>query len=63
MALAASGSSLRGNRRINHAIHMAAITQIRRAHSDGHAYYEKKVAEGKSHKETHRSLKRRITDP
>jgi transposase len=34
--------SLRGNRRINHAIHMAAITQIRHAHSDGRAYYDKK---------------------
>jgi len=54
--------SLRGNRRINHAIHMAAITQIRHAHSDGRAYYEKKVAEGKTHKEALRSLKRRISD-
>jgi transposase len=27
--------SLRGNRRLNHAIHMAAITQIRYQHSDG----------------------------
>jgi transposase len=27
--------SLRGNRRINHAIHMAAITQISHRHSDG----------------------------
>ena len=38
--------SLRGNRRINHAIHMAAITQIRNRHSDGRAYYDRKVAEG-----------------
>ena len=30
--------SLRGNRRINHAIHMAAVTQIRHSHSDGRAY-------------------------
>jgi transposase len=30
--------SLRGNRRINHAIHMAAITQLRHKHSDGRAY-------------------------
>ena len=30
--------SLRGNRRLNHAIHMAAITQIRYRHSDGRAY-------------------------
>ena len=43
--------SLRGNRRINHAIHMAAITQIRHRHSDGRAYYDKKIAEGKTHKE------------
>ena len=50
--------SLRGNRRINHAIHMAAITQIRHKHSDGRAYYEKKLAEGKTHKEALRSLKR-----
>jgi transposase IS116/IS110/IS902 family protein len=39
--------SLRGNRRVNHAIHMAAITQIRHRHSEGRAYYEKKLAEGK----------------
>jgi transposase len=42
--------SLRGNRRVNHAIQMAAITQIRHAHSDGRAYYDKKLAEGKTHK-------------
>jgi transposase len=54
--------SLRGNRRINHVIHMAAITQIRHRHSDGRAYYEKKVAGGKTHKEALRSLKRRISD-
>ena len=30
--------SLRGNRRINHAIHVAAITRNRHAHSDGRAY-------------------------
>ena len=54
--------SLRGNRRINHAIHMAAITQIRHKHSDGRGYYEKKLAEGKTHKEALRSLKRKISD-
>jgi transposase len=54
--------SLRGNRRINHTIHMAAITQIRHAHSDGRAYYDKKVAEGQTHKEALRSLKRRISN-
>jgi transposase len=54
--------SLRGNRRINHAIHMAAITQIRHSHSDGRVYYDRKIAEGKTHKEALRSLKRRISN-
>jgi transposase len=54
--------SLRGNRRINHALHMAAITQIRHAHSDGRAYYDRKITEGKTHKEALRCLKRRISD-
>jgi len=53
--------SLRGNRRLNHAIHMAAITQIRHKHSDGRGYYERKIAEGKTHKEALRCLKRRIS--
>jgi transposase len=42
--------SRRGNRRLNHAIHMAAITQIHHRHSDGRAYYDKKLAEGKTPK-------------
>ena len=54
--------SRRGNRRLNHAIHMAAITQIRHRHSDGRAYYDRKIAEGKTHKEALRSLKRRVSD-
>jgi transposase len=54
--------SLRGNRRLNHAIHMAAITQIRYKHSDGRAYYDKKRAEGKTPKEALRALKRQISD-
>jgi transposase len=54
--------SLRGNRRLSHAIHMAAITQISHAHSNGRAYYERKIAEGKTHKEALRCLKRRISD-
>jgi transposase len=54
--------SLRGNRRLNHAIHMAAITKIRYKHSDGRACYERKIAEGKTHKEALRCLKRQISD-
>ena len=54
--------SRRGNRRINHAIHMAAVTQIRHLHSEGRAYYDRKIAEGKTRKEALRALKRRISD-
>ena len=43
--------SLRGNRRINHAIHMAAITQISHKHSPGRACYDKKIAEGRTRKD------------
>ena len=54
--------SRRGNRRINHAIHMAAVTQVRHPTSEGRAYYDRKLAEGKTGKEALRSLKRRISD-
>jgi len=54
--------SRRGNRRLNHVIHMAAVTQIRYRHSDGRAYYDKKLAEGKTPKEALRALKRRVSD-
>ena len=51
----------RGNRKINHAIHIAAISQLR-YDSEGRAYYERKLAEGKSSKDAIRALKRRISD-
>ena len=54
--------SRRGNRRPGHAIHMAAVTQVRHRHSQGRAYYDKKLAEGKTRKEALRSLKRQISD-
>lgn len=54
--------SRRGNRRLNHAIHMVAVTQIRFPHSDGRAFYDRKIAEGKTGKEALRALKRRISD-
>ena len=41
--------SRRGNRRLNHALHCAAITQIRHRHSPGRGYYERKLAEGHTH--------------
>lgn len=52
----------RGNRRLNHAIHMAAVTQIRYHHSDGRAYYDRQLAEGKTPKGAKRALKGRISD-
>src|SRR5215472_7263562 len=51
-----------GGRRLNHAIHMAAITQIRYQHSPGRAYFDRKLAEGKTGKEALRCLKRQISD-
>lgn len=54
--------SRRGNRRLNHVIHMAAVTQVRHPHSDGRCYYDRKIAEGHSPKEAIRALKRRISD-
>src|SRR6266699_3572259 len=54
--------SRRGNRRLNHAIHMVAITQIRYRHTKGRAYYDKKLAEGKTPKEALRALKRQVSD-
>jgi transposase len=54
--------SRRGNRRLNHAIHMAAVTQIRHRHSLGRAYFDRKLAEGHTGKEAIRALKRRVSD-
>ena len=51
----------RGNRQLNHALHMVAVTQV--AHdTPGRAYYQRKLVEGKSKKEALRALKRRISD-
>jgi transposase len=50
-----------GNRQLNHALHMAAVTQI--AHdTPGRAYYLRKLAEKRNPKEAMRALKRRISD-
>jgi len=53
--------SMRGNRTLNHAIHMAAVTQIR-FETSGRVYYDRKIAEGKTKKEALRTLKRRISN-
>ena len=51
----------RGNRQLNHAIHMIAVTQVR-YDTPGRAYYWRKQTEGHSRKEAMRALKRRISD-
>ena len=51
----------RGNRKVNHAIHIAAVTQLRYP-GEGRDYYDRKRAEGKTSKEAIRCLKRRISD-
>ena len=52
----------RGNRMLNHAIHLIAITQLRYPDTAGRELYERKLAEGKTRKEAIRVLKRRLSD-
>lgn len=52
----------RGNRKLNHAMHLIAVTQIAHAGTPGRAFYERKRAEGKTPKEAVRALKRRVSD-
>jgi len=40
--------SQRGNRQLNHALHMVAVCQLRQPHSDGRAYFDRRVAEAKT---------------
>jgi transposase len=51
----------KGNRQLNHALHLAAVTQI--SHDTaGRIYYQRKLDEKKNPKEALRALKRRISD-
>ncbi|MCK0112839.1 IS110 family transposase [Ornithinimicrobium sp. F0845] len=50
-----------GNRRMNHMIHIAAVTQLRLP-TEGRAYYRRKRSEHKKPMEALRCLKRRISD-
>ena len=64
---ASSGEQIRhrlsraGNRKANHVIHIAAVNQIR-LDTPGRAYYQRKLAAGKTRSEAMRCLKRRISD-
>ena len=65
---ASSGDQVRhrlsraGNRQINRTLHIMAVVQLRHRTSEGRAYYDRKVAAGKTPMEAMRSLKRRLSD-
>lgn len=48
-----------GDRQLNHALHLIALSQIR-CHDPARAYYQRKRASGKGHREALRCLKRRL---
>jgi transposase len=50
-----------GNRRINRALHIMAIVQLRHD-TEGRRYYRRRLAEGKTAMEAIRALKRRLSD-
>lgn len=50
-----------GNRQINRVLHIMAVVQLRNP-TEGRAYYDRKVAAGKSPNEAMRCLKRRLSD-
>lgn len=54
--------SRQGDRKLNNALHTIALTQVRMPASRGRTYYDGKIAEGKTHNEAMRCLKRRLAD-
>ncbi|MET9019217.1 IS110 family transposase [Actinopolymorpha sp. NPDC004070] len=48
-----------GDRQLNHALHLIALSQIR-SHQPARTYYQRKRAAGKGHREALRCLKRRL---
>lgn len=51
-----------GDRQLNSAIHLIAVTQVRMRSSLGRRYFDKKIAEGKTRNEAMRCLKRRLAN-
>src|SRR5215203_3300303 len=51
-----------GNRRINRALHIMAVVQLRHDTDGRRYYYDRRVAEGKTPMEAMRALKRRLSD-
>jgi transposase len=64
---ASSGEQVRhrlsraGNRQINRVLHIMAVVQLRNP-TEGRAYFDRRVAEGKTPNEAMRALKRRLSD-
>jgi transposase len=54
--------SRHGDRKLNNALHTIALTQVRMHGSRGRVYYDRKIAESKTHNEAMRCLKRRLAD-
>jgi transposase len=54
--------SRQGDRKLNNALHTIALTQVRMPGSQGRIYYDRKIAQGKTHAEAMRCLRRRLTD-
>ena len=54
--------SRRGDRQLNSAIHLVAVTQVRMPNSRGRQYFDSKIAEGKTRNEAMRCLKRRLAN-
>jgi transposase len=54
--------SRRGDRQLNSAIHLIAVTQVRMRNSLGRRYFETKIAEGKTRNEAMRCLKLRLAN-
>jgi transposase len=54
--------SRHGDRQLNAALYLVALTQARMPDSPGRAYYDRKIAEGKTRNEAMRCLKRRLAN-
>jgi transposase len=54
--------SRRGDRQLNSAIPLIAVTQVRMPNSRGRRYFDTKIAEGKTRNEAMRCLKRRLAN-
>jgi hypothetical protein len=57
-----TGCHCAGNRQLNHAIHIAAVAQIRNPGTEGRAYYNRRIAAGMPPRSALRALKRKVSD-